>query len=322
MKFGILGCGNIVGTFMKAVDAVEEVSCIAVASRELSRAENFAKERNIPKAYGSYGELLADDQVEAVYIATPHSHHYEHMKLCIQAGKHILCEKAFTVNGEQGKEILALAKEKKVFVLEGMWPRFFPMVSKIQDIIKSERLGKAKMLSVSKCYPIIDARERCYEPALAGGAVLDLGCYVLNFASMFFGDDVTSMKSVVSMTNTGVDLQEGIILHYGDGKIANLSCSMGCLQPEIGIIACEKGYIKIPSAGRMERVEVYNEHHELLEELIAEPFENFQYEVAAMAKAVKAGKLECEEMSHQHTIFILEQMDALRKEWGFALPCE
>lgn len=322
MKFGILGAGTIPTTFMEAVKVVDGVECVAVGSRSLDKAQVLADKYNIPKAYGSYEEMLGDSEVEAVYVATPHSHHYEHMQLCIQHGKHILCEKAFTVNATQAKVVLELARKKNLFVLEGMWPRFFPMVPKVQAILDSGRLGKVHSLTASKCYSILNNKERLYLPELAGGALLDLGCYVLNIASMFLGNEVVRMESAVEFAETGVDLQENIMLQYKSGAVATLTASMGSVAPEICVISCEKGYIHIPNASRMEEVFVMDQKHQVLEHLQAEPFQNFQYEVAAMAKAVAEGKLECGEMSHETTVFIMEQMDALRKQWGLSYPCE
>ncbi len=322
MKIGILGAGRVAITFMKAVNVLDMVSCVAVASRDKNRAQEFATLHKIPTAYGSYEEMLSNPEIDAVYVATPHSHHYEYMQLCIQHGKHILCEKAFTVNATQAKVVLELAKKKNLFVLEGMWPRFFPMVKEVQKVLASGQLGKIHSLQVSKCYNIMENNERMYLPELAGGALLDLGCYVLNFASMFLGDDVSSLQSTVTMAETGVDLEEAIVLHYHDGKIATLLCSAGSRSPEVGIIACEKGYIMFPNSARMEEVFVYNNQNIVINHLKAEPFENFQYEIEAMAKAISQGKLECEEMPHATTILMMEHMDTLRKQWGFVLPCE
>ena len=135
MKLGILGAGGIASTMAKTVAGMKDVEAYAVAARDLERARVFAQKYEVKKAYGSYEEMLADDEVELVYIATPHSHHYLHAKMCLEAGKHVLCEKAFTVNAEQAQKLFDLAKEKKLLITEAIWTRYMPSRKLINDII-------------------------------------------------------------------------------------------------------------------------------------------------------------------------------------------
>lgn len=243
IHIAILGAGRIAGTMADTLNGMKEKDerfcCYAVAARELERAEAFAKANGFEKAYGSYEEMLSDEKVDLVYIATPHSHHYEHMKLCLEHGKHVLCEKAFTVNAGQAEQILALAKEKRLLVTEAIWTRYMPMRDMINEVLASGVIGKPFMLTANLCYKI-NQKERLIRPELAGGALLDVGIYPLNFAGMAFGDDIEKVESSVQMTDTGVDAQENMTLHYRDGRMAALTASMNGLGDRRGMIFGEK----------------------------------------------------------------------------------
>ena len=180
MKIGILGAGNISRKVAPALVALPEIECYAVASRDLEKARAFADEFGFEKVYGSYEALLSDPAVELVYVATPHSHHYEHMMLCLQYGKHVICEKAFTMNARQAVQVCAAAREKGLFVAEAIWTRYMPSRKMIQQILDSGVIGKPNTLTANLSYVISD-KQRIYDPALAGGALLDIGVYGLNF---------------------------------------------------------------------------------------------------------------------------------------------
>ena len=193
MNVAILGAGVIARTMAKTLRGMaaagENIRLLAVASRDIQRAKAFAAEEGFERFYDDYVSMLEDPDVDLVYIATPHSHHAEHMKLCIQAGKAVLCEKAFTGNAKQAEEVLALAEEKKVLVTEAIWTRYQPARSMINRIIAEGAIGEPRLLQASLCYNMT-TKERILRPDLAGGALLDLGVYTLNFAAMVFGADI------------------------------------------------------------------------------------------------------------------------------------
>lgn len=322
MKVGILGAGGIAVSMAKTIREMPQVSNFAVASRSLEKAEKFASRYGVEKAYGSYEELVCDPEVDLIYVATPHSHHFEHMKLCIEHGKPVLCEKSFTRNASQAKEILALAEEKKVFVTEAIWTRYMPMRTKLDEIVASGVIGKPQSLYATLSYPILHI-ERIAEPALAGGALLDVGVYPINFASMVFGDKIKEISAHAVLTDKGVDAADSITFTYEDGKMAVLHCDARTAGNRQGCIYGEKGYIEVANINNCEGIRVYNTDHELVAEYeTPKQISGYEYEVEACRKALEIGALECPEMPHGETVYIMEIMDRIRKETGVIYPGE
>ena len=322
MNVGILGAGNIAGTMARTLNGMKDATAYAVAARDLERAQSFAKEYQLEKAYGSYEEMLQDENVDLVYIATPHSHHLEHGKLCISYGKPVLCEKSFTANAAQARELLDYAKEKGVFITEAIWTRYMPSRKIITDIIESGELGDVHMLSANLGYRLID-KERLTNPELAGGALLDVGVYPLNFASMFFGNDIENITSAGVKFETGVDGQAGMILTYKDGRMATLHTGMYAASEQYGIIYGSKGYLIAYNINNIDKIEVFSSDRKLIRAIeVPEQITGYEYEVEACMKALAEGKLECEEMPHSETILLMEQMDTLRAQWDIRYPFE
>lgn len=323
-KMAILGAGKIAAQMAAAVNGLEEYGVVAyaVASRSIDKAKEFAATWNFEKAYGSYEELAQDGEVDLVYIATPHAMHYQNALLCIQNGRNILVEKAFTANADQAKEVLALARKKNVFVAEAIWTRYMPSLQMMREVIASGKIGEVDSVEADFSMPLSGV-ERLYEPALAGGALLDLGVYTLTLASMFLGDDVATTKSRCIRYETGVDATAHIELTYRDGRQAFLRTSMVSGPRNEGKINGTKGYIAVYNLNSLKKYEVYNAGGQLVETVEPPQIVNgYEYEVLACKKAIEAGLLECEEMPHSETILIMEQMDALRKSWGVVYPFE
>lgn len=322
MNVGILGAGNIAGKMARTLNGMKDATAYAVAARDLERAQSFAKEYQMEKAYGSYEEMLADDKVDLVYIATPHSHHLEHGKLCISYRKPVLCEKSFTANAAQARELLDYAKENGVFITEAIWTRYMPSRKIITDIIESGELGEMHMLSANLGY-CISHKERLVKPELAGGALLDVGIYPLNFASMFFGNDIVHIASSCVKHETGVDGQAGMILTYKDGRMATLHTGMYAATEQYGIIYGTKGYLIAYNINNIDKIEVFSSDRKLIRTIkVPEQITGYEYEVEACMRALNEGRLECEEMPHSETIRLMEQMDTLRAQWGIRYPFE
>lgn len=322
LKLGIMGAGGIAGTMAGTVKQMENVNCYAVASRTQEKAEAFGQKFGVEKCYGSYEEMLADEKVDLVYVATPHSEHYENMKLCIQYKKPILCEKAFTANAAQAKEVLALAKEAGVLVAEAMWIRYMPMYKTIKEVLDSGIIGEVKMVNANLGY-VISGVERLMNPALAGGALLDLGVYTINFASMILGTDIEKIDSSCDLTETGVDRQESITIHYKNGAMAVLNASMSVMSDRIGGIFGTKGYAVVENINNFETLTVYNNQYQKVAYYEApKQISGYEYEVEACAKALEKGLTECPEMPHAETLCIMQVMDGLRRDWGVKYPFE
>lgn len=323
MNIAILGAGSIAGHMAEALNGIKDQVCpYAIASRDLAKAQAFAEKWNFKKAYGSYEEMAADPDIDLVYIATPHSHHYEGAKLCIEHGKNVLVEKAFTANAKQAKELIDLAREKDVFMAEAMWTRYMPGLQKIREIIAEGRIGEVDSVEANFSIPISD-KERMQNPALAGGALLDLGVYTLTFASMFLGDDIVSTESRCIKYATGVDGTDFIQLKYKDGRQAFLRTSMISGDRNDGKINGTKGYIEVLGLNDLRTIKIFDARGYYQETIEMQHMVNgYEYEVLACKKAIEAGLKECEEMPLSETMVIMEQMDALRKAWGVVYPGE
>ena len=322
MKIGILGAGNISRKVTPALVALPEIECYAVASRDLEKARAFADEFGFEKVYGSYEALLSDPAVELVDVATPHSHHDEHMMLCLEHGKHVICEKAFTMNAQQAKEVCAAAKERGLYAAEAIWTRYMPSRKMIQELLDSGIIGKPNTLTANLSYVISGVR-RIYDPALAGGALLDIGVYGLNFALMHFGSDIVRVESSVTKMDTGVDGMEVITLHYRDGRMAVLTHSVYCRSDRMGIIHGDKGYLVVENINNPQSIQVFDTEDRLLARYtVPEQVNGYEYEFAEAARCIAEGKLEADSMPHADTIEVMELMDSLRKSWGVVYPQE
>ena len=322
MRVGILGAGNIAGVLAQTFARMDGVECYAIASRTLEKAEAFAGKYGFAAAYGSYEELVKDSKVDLVYIATPHSNHYEDMKLCISHGKPVLCEKAFTMNSGQAKEIAKLSEEKGVYVTEAIWTRYMPSRKMINDILASGIIGNVRTLTANLSY-VIHGNYRITAPELAGGALLDVGVYGINFALMHFGTDIERIESSVQMTDTGVDGAESITIHYKDGKMAVLNHSIYCRSDRKGIIHGDKGYLVVENINNPQSIAVYDTNDVLLQKVtVPEQISGYEYQVLETMECLRQGKTESVSMPLADSVYVMEVMDSIRKQWGLVYPQE
>lgn len=322
MKIGILGAGNIASVVAPTIAAVEEAECYAVAARSLERAENFAKQYGFTKAYGSYEELVKDPEVELIYVTTPHSHHYEHMMLCLEHGKAVLCEKAFTMNVKQAKIVAEYAKEHGIYVAEAIWTRYMPSRKLINDVLESGVIGTPSVLTANLSY-IIGDKDRIINPALAGGALLDVGVYGMNFASMHFGDEIERIESSVQLTDTGVDGMESITIFYKNGRMAVLTHGIYGRSDRKGIIYGDKGYMIVENINNPRSVSVFDTEDNLVAQYdVPKQISGYEYQFIEAISCIKEGKYESNSMPLADSVHIMELMDGLRKQWGVVYPQE
>lgn len=323
MKVGILGAGNIATSMATAINGLpDDYELYAVASRDIEKARKFSKDWNVERAYGSYEEMLSDDNIDMVYVATPHSHHLEHTKLCIEYGKSALVEKSFTANAEQAKEVLQMAEERNILVTEAIWTRYMPSRALINEVIESGLIGNVTKVTADLSYPISHIK-RNYLPELAGGALLDLGVYPINFASMILGDELTGIDGTCTYFDTGVDSQDSITLTYQNGAMATLSAGFYTGSPRIGTVYGTKGYINVLNINNPQKIVVYDNEYNMVKDVpVPKQINGYEYEVIACKRALENGQIECTEMPHKETVRVMKVMDTLRNKWGIKYPFE
>lgn len=322
LKLGILGAGHIATKLAGVFDFLRnEIVPYAVASRTIEKAQAIAEKFNFTRAYGSYEELLSDPEVDVIYIATPHSHHYEQMLMCLEHGKHILCEKPFTVNRRQAEIVFDKAKRTNRFVCEAVWTRFMPCVKRIREILASGELGDPRYIEASFCVPV-GGKERMARPELAGGALLDLGIYPLNYAMLYFGEAPKKIVSTAVLTGLGVDEQETFTLEYADGRMAMLGSSMTAFGGAPARISCTKGRIVCEKLLQCEEIILEDGNGVIRKEAFPFDYNGYEYEIRSMIKAIEEGKCETEETPWSTTLNELQIMDTLRAQWGVKYPFE
>ena len=317
LNFAILGAGHIAAKMARTLDFLrEEVNPYAVASRDISRAEAIRTASRFARAYGSYAEMLADPAVDVVYVATPNSFHHAQMMDCLAAGKHVLCEKPFALSVAEAEEVFALARSRGLFVLEALWTRFQPAVRLIHDVIASGEIGTPRFLEA--CFGLaISHKERVKNPALGGGALLDLGIYPLNFAAMHFGlTDIRRIHSAATRLPEGVDDQSVTTLEYADGRLATLTTSVTAACGAFGRLSGTLGHIEVPQLTRGESFTVRLVPSDKAR-VVQCPFDfnGYEYEVRAAEAAIRAGRLECDEMPWKETLAVCGVMEGLLRQW-------
>ena len=321
LRVGIIGTGWIAEKAAITLNGLKECEAYAVGSRTIEKAEAFARQWNIPKAYGSYTELIADPDIDLVYIGTPHSHHYDVTREALMADKSCLVEKAFMANARQTKEIIDLAHERKVFLAEAIWTRYQPVVKMMRELIAS-RIGEPRMLTATLGYSMGD-KPRIMRPDLCGGALLDLGVYALNFVRMFFPADIVSIESQCVKSKTGMDLTNAISLVLADGMLCNLQSSAQCVGDNIGVVAGTEGNLIIDNINNPQQITVNGPDRTYIETVhIPQQITGYKYQFMACRQALIDGLLEPLEMPHEETLYIMQLMDMLRKKWGVHYPMD
>ncbi len=319
---GIIGTGNIAGVMAKTISKMKNVRVYAVASRQKVRADIFAGKYGCKKAYGSYEELVSDKKVDLIYVATPHSEHYANVKLCLEAGKPVLCEKAFTLNAAQAEELVRLAQEKQVLLAEAMWTRYMPMLTTIREVIGSGAIGEPRTLTANLGYAI-SGKERMTNLSLGGGTLLDLGVYTINFALMIFGNNISNIFSSATFTETGVDEQNAVSIQFYDGKVANLNSSMVSLSDRKGVIYGTTGFVVVENINNFESVSVYDKNYTCMATYkCPKQISGYEYEVQACIDAIQNKEIECVQMPHSETLRVMRIMDTIRGQWNMKYPCE
>ncbi len=323
MKIAILGLGSIAHTMAKTIVDLnnKDFELYACASRTQAKADAFAKKYAIKAAYGSYEDMVKDANIDLVYIASPHSEHYAHAKLCLMHNKNILVEKAFCANLKQTIEIINLGKAKNLLVAEAIWTRYMPSRQIISEAIYND-LGKVRTIHSNLSYNICN-KERIKEPALAGGALLDIGIYPLNFTLMFFNDELQDIKANCIKNDKGVDLVDNISLIYKDGKYASAIASTLNPSDRLGFIYAEDKYLKVTNINNPEAVELFDKDHNLIKTYeLPKQVSGYEYQLFACKQALDNHQTECPQMPHSEIIKMMRIMDEIRSIFNIKYPFE
>ena len=322
MRVGIVGAGWIAEKAAITLNGLDVCECHAIASRSGEKARAFARKWNIPKAYGSYRELYADPDVDLVYVATPHSHHYEVTRNALMSDKPCLVEKAFMANYAQAAEMVELARKRRLFLGEAIWTRYQPVVKMVRDLLSEGRIGTPRLVTATLGYSMGD-KPRIMRPDLCGGALLDLGVYAINFVRMFFPSDIITIESQCVKSDTGMDLTNAISMILANGVLCNLQSSAACVGDNVGVIAGTDGNLIIDNINNPQIITVNTHDREFVEDIHVPPqITEYEYQFLACRDALANGLTEPREMPLEETLYIMEVMDGLRRKWGVHYPMD
>lgn len=319
LKWAILGPGSIASDFAAALNELGE-TLYAVGSRTMEKAEAFAEQYGAEKTYGNYSEMLQDPEIDVVYISTPHSHHYEYIILSLQNNKHVLCEKAITVNSRQLREINELAEQKGLVVAEAMTIYHMPLYKKLREMVNEGAIGRLKMIQVSfGSHKEYDVNNRFFSKELAGGALLDIGTYALSFTRFFLSQQPHEILTTVKRFETGVDEQAGIILKNDADEMAVISLTMRSKMPKRGVVAGELGFITVDNFPRASQATIQYLDGTLETIEAGDTSQALQYEIKDMKKYIA-------DKSHKETLNlsldVMDIMSNVREQWGIKYSFE
>lgn len=324
IRWGLIGLGSIARRFSNGLRLEPSAEIYAVASRSQSKADAFGAEYGATRRYGSYEALANDPAVDVAYIGTPHTHHLSQTIMCLEAGKHVLCEKPFAVNAAEAKRMIDCARANDRFLMEAFWTRFFPAMTKLRELLARKVIGDVMLVQADFGYRTgnIVPDSRTYNPALAGGALLDVGCYCVQLASMVYGAQPREIASQVTLGDTGVDELSVSVFKYSDYQMATITTAIRLSTPHEARIVGANGIISMSNwwAPYELTVAVAGEAPETFR--YDREGEGFQYEAAAVGKYIRAGKTESDVMPLDETLAMMETLDRMRESWGLRYPGE
>lgn len=324
IRWGILGTGAIAKQFAKGLEVLPEAELAAVGSRAQETADAFGDQFGVPNRHASYEALAADASVDAVYVATPHSLHRENSIMCLRAGKAVLCEKPFTINRKEAEAVVAVAREEGVFLMEAMWTRFLPVMGRVRGWIADGAIGEVTMVSADFGFRSTpdSAKSRLYDPALGGGALMDVGVYTVSLASMVFGRQPARIAGMAHIGELAVDEQAGMVFGYEGGEMAVLYTSIRNRTPHQAYVMGTGGMIHLhPPFWRGTEAMLFSGNGEEAVEL---PYEGNGYncEAEEVMRCLREGKAESAVMPLDETVAIMETLDRVRAQWGLKYPME
>jgi predicted dehydrogenase len=308
---------------VQGLTSLKDAELYAVASRSIEKAEEFGEKHGAVKCYGSYEALVKDKEVDVIYIATPNTSHKNDIVLCLNNEKSVLCEKPLTINAKEAEEVIKLAREKKLFLMEAMWTRFFPVMKQVRAWLEEGVIGDLRMLTADFGFRREGtAEDRKVSPLRGGGALLDVGIYPVAFSSWVFGKSPEKITGLTSLFETGVDQQSSMLLGYDKGEMAVLSCAINTPTPKEARIIGNKGSIYIPNFSRATKATLAVIGEEEVTVEIPLDGNGYNYEAAAVTDCLRRGETECGLMPLDESLSIMEVLDELRNQWGLKYPTE
>ena len=323
IRWGIIGTGLIAAEFAKAMQHVRDAELVSIGSRTQSSASDFANAHGIAHAHASYEALAQDPNVDVVYIATPHTLHFENTLLCLQAGKHVLCEKPFALNTAQVTEMVIAAQGHKLFLMEAMWMRFIPLLRDLQRRLAENEIGEVRMLQADFGFRApFDPSSRLFNLDLAGGALLDIGIYPLAFATLLLGEP-EEITSVAHKATTGVDEQSAYLLRHAQGQISVLASALRTQTSMSASVYGTHGHIHLPKQFWRAKEMIVQRRNKAAEPVHL-PYDGngYQFEAQEVVDCLLAGKTQSEIMPHADSLSLMRAMDQIRQQWGLIYPAE
>lgn len=318
IRWGILGTGYIARRFASDLKLVEGAELTAIGSRTAESAQQFANEYNVPNHFGSYEELAKCDDVDVVYVATPHTLHLHNTLMCLNHNKAVLCEKPFAINGRDAREMITLAKEKKLFLMDALWTKFHPHYQKMLEMVKSGELGDIKLVLSNFGYVVTPEHStRLLDPALGGGSILDIGIYnIFTTLDVLGAPDDISVKTVA--TDLGVDEQCSVIFNYHNGAMASLFSSFRTTLATEAEVCGTKARVKLTPDfyTASSNVELYTDGTKQDMPVERESGFGYQYEARHVGECLRAGLTESSVIPHSYTIMLMDILDQIRKLAG------
>lgn len=322
IRWGILGTGRIAGIFAEGLKAQHDAKLVAVGSRSTASAQRFADKYAVPRVHGTYADLAHDPEVDAIYVATPHTGHMEETLRCIDAGKAVLCEKPFAINTSQAQIMIDAAKAANVPLMEAMWTRFLPAVRKAVELIESGAIGELRMIQSDFGFRTgVNPKGRLFDLAYGGGGLLDVGVYCVSLSVMLMGG-VQAVASLADLGTTGVDEQAAAVMRFHGGKLAYFSTGVRTSTPMEATIMGTDGSIRINTPWFAANSITVTSNGKT--ETIACPFDGngYHYEAAEIGRLLREGRVESDIMPWSDTIHTMQAMDRIRAEWGLRYPME
>lgn len=319
VRFGIIGLGGIANRFASVLNTVEGTELISVAASDETRAVEFAKKHHAKKTCKNYLDLLQDKEVDVVYIGLTHNFHFEMVKLCLNHGKGVICEKPLVLNKKNAEELAALSRKKNVLLMEAMWSRFLPAFIKAKEWVHSGRIGSVKLVNASFCFNFpLSPEHRLYNPELAGGSLYDAGVYPIEFTTGILGENPVKVQGVASIGSTGVDEYAAISMSFASGALATLSCGLTAITNRDASIYGTDGSIVVYDFLGSKKCKLFDNNNNCVESFEEDFEDGFVFQIRHFADLYRNSQIESDVIPLTDNVACAGIFDDLMQKWGLA----